>query len=123
MPERKKTVLIVDDFPLIIERLIVLLNNLENVGPVFRAGGYSQAIPMLLEQDPDIIVLDIHLPDRNGIDLLRHIKKNHPEMIVIMLTNESSEYYRKLCNSLGADYFVDKSTEFDRIPAIISSLN
>jgi DNA-binding NarL/FixJ family response regulator len=123
MSPRKKTVLIVDDFPLIIERLIILLNNLENVGPVFRAGDFSQAIPMLSEYGPDISVLDIHLPDKNGIDLLRHIKKNHPEMIVIMLTNESSEFYRKLCHSLGADYFVDKSTEFDRIPAIISSMN
>lgn len=120
---KKKTVLIVDDFPLIIDRLLVLLTHLDNIESVISAGDFGQAISLLIEFKPEISILDIHLPDKSGIELLRHIKKSQPNTIVIMLTNETGEYYRKLCQSLGADYFIDKSNEFDQVPLIISTMN
>lgn len=120
---KKKTVLIVDDFPLIIERLLILLNNLDNIELVLSAGDFAQAIPILTNHSPDICVLDIHLPGRNGIELLKHIKKYYPSIVIIMLTNQTGEYYRDICMSIGADYFIDKSAEFEQVPGIISYLN
>jgi DNA-binding NarL/FixJ family response regulator len=77
---------------------------------------------MLTESRPDIVLLDIHLPVKSGIELLQYIRINHPATIVIMLTNESGDYYRKICKKLGAAYFIDKSREFELIPDILASI-
>ena len=116
-----KSILIVDDSPIIVERLQNMLKSVENTGPVRQAGDYSSAVIQLIENQPDIVLLDINLPGRNGIVLLQHIKKTYPSIIVVMISNQADDYYRKICQRLGASYFVDKSSEIEQLPAIISS--
>ena len=120
MVHAKKVVLIVDDSPIVIERLKDMLSGL-NLGSLIYCGSYSEAVELLNNKQPDITILDIHLPDKNGIELLRYIKKMHSEITVIMLSNQSTEHYKKLCKTLGAEYFVDKSIEFDMVPGLVSS--
>jgi CheY-like chemotaxis protein len=86
------------------------------------AGDYPGALRILAESRPDIALLDIHLPGKSGIDLLQYIKVNYPTIIVIMLSNQSGDYYRRICKNLGAAYFIDKSREFELVPDIISSI-
>jgi DNA-binding NarL/FixJ family response regulator len=117
-----KALLIVEDSPLITERLNAMLKDLNNVGSLEFASECSSALRHLAESVPDIVVLDINLPGCSGLYLLRHIKSHHPGTIVIMLTNQVDSYYRKKCKELGADYFMDKSIEFHKVPGIISSL-
>jgi DNA-binding NarL/FixJ family response regulator len=123
MAASEKIVLIVDDSPIIIERLKIMLQDLTNVRVVMHAGTYSAALSLLTGSSPDIAILDINLPDKSGIELLRYIKKNHREITVIMLSNQSGDYYRNLCKLNGADHFIDKSSEFERVPGIILSLH
>ena len=118
----RKSILIVDDSPIIVERLQNMLKSVENTGPVSQAGDYSSALSQLMESRPDIVLLDINLPDRSGIALLQHIKKVYPSIIVIMISNQADEYYRKICQRFGAAYFVDKSTEIEQLPDIIFSI-
>jgi DNA-binding NarL/FixJ family response regulator len=118
----EKSILIVDDSLIITERLQVMLRGLSNTGAVASAGDYSQAVRWLQHTPFDIVFLDINLPGKSGIELLRHIKAAYPRIVVIMLSNQSSDYYRAICKKLDADYFLDKSTEFDKVPFIISSL-
>jgi DNA-binding NarL/FixJ family response regulator len=54
--------------------------------------------------------------------VLQALKKMNPAPRVIMLTNYSSDLYRKKCTALGADFFLDKTTEFDKIPDIFKRL-
>jgi DNA-binding NarL/FixJ family response regulator len=117
-----KSILIVDDSLIITERLQTMLKGLDNTGAVESAGDYPQAVQWLMNARFDIVLLDINLPGKSGIELLRHIKAGYPQTIVIMLTNQSGRYYREICSRLGADYFMDKSTEFEAVPDIISSL-
>src|ERR1700730_16316065 len=123
MATGKKTVLIVDDSPIIIERLKIMLEDLENIRNILHTGTYSKALSILTDTNPDIAILDINLPDKSGIELLRYIKRNHMEITVIMLSNQSGEHYRNLCKLNGAEYFIDKSTEFELVPGIILSLH
>ncbi len=117
-----KAILIVEDSPLISDRVYDMLKFLNNVRSIDRASECSSAMRHLAETIPDIVLLDINLPGCSGLHVLRHIKGRHPGTVVIMLTNEVDGYYRRKCKELGADYFVDKSKEFEKVPGIISSL-
>jgi len=118
-----KQLLIVDDSPLIVSRLRNLLEGLPGLAGIGSAGTVAEAIRRLGELPlPDIILLDINLPDGTGLDLLRFLHAHHPGIVVIMQTNQHGLFYRNLCLQLGASYFVDKSTEFEYIPSIVSDL-
>lgn len=121
MTQNGKKIFIVDDSPIIIARLSGMLESLGNIQSVSCAQSYAEASALLLATTPDMIILDIQLPDKNGIQLLRYIKKEYPSVIVIMLSNESGHFYRTVCEMIGADHFMDKSTEFEQIPELISS--
>jgi len=116
-----KSILIVDDSPIIVERLQNMLSGLENAGPIGHAGDYSSALSQVSENRPDIILLDINLPGRSGIALLQYIKSIYPFIIVVMISNQADDYYRRICQQMGADHFIDKSTDFEQIPPLISS--
>jgi len=117
-----KTILIVDDSPIIVKRITEML--LEMGNPVFitNAGNYAEAVQFINNSRPDILLLDINLPDKSGIDILRTGKEKNPSLKVIMITNQANEYYRRLCLKLGADYFIDKSKEFEKIAEIITGI-
>ncbi len=117
-----KSILIVDDSLIITERLQMMLRGLNNIGAVESAGDYPLAVQMLRQMPFDIVCLDINLPGKSGIELLRYVKAAYPLITVIMLTNRSGDYYRAACERFGADYFMDKSTGFDDVPLLISSL-
>lgn len=122
MSNTRKTILIVDDSSLIVERLIELLGKEETVDSISVAADYDHAIALIAEKKPDIAFLDIHLPGKSGIDLLKFIAPAYPGVKVVMLSNESNEHYRKLCIKNGALYFIDKSKEFESIPTLLASL-
>jgi len=68
---------------------------------------------------PDLALLDIQLPGKNGMDLLKGIKDSTKECEVVMLTNSAGEYYREQCRKLGALRFFDKTNDFELVPAMI----
>jgi DNA-binding NarL/FixJ family response regulator len=115
----KKTLLVVDDSIVVVDRLIPLLESIENIAIVIHAGTYQEAIEMLSQIKPDMILLDINLPDKSGIELLKKIREKDREIVVIMITNHATPEYSKLCKRLGANYFFDKSKDFEMIPEVI----
>jgi DNA-binding NarL/FixJ family response regulator len=122
MSNRGKTVLVVDDYALIVDRLVVILRELDEVDLILSATSYAESVLILGRQVPDIVLLDIHLPDKSGIDLLSFIKDKYPCVKVIMISNQNNATYKSLCQKLGADYFIDKSNDFEMIPSLIASL-
>jgi CheY-like chemotaxis protein len=119
---QKKAILLVDDSILIIERITEILKDLETLASISRVQRYSEALAFLQQQRPDIVLLDINLPDISGIELLRYLKKTDPGIVVIMFSNQANEYYKDLCKKVGADFFIDKSKGYDQLPGIIASL-
>jgi DNA-binding NarL/FixJ family response regulator len=117
-----RSLFIVDDSPLIIERLLSMLEGLLSPEQIAYAGSYVEALSLIDPNPPDILLLDVHLPDRSGVELLRVVRKRYPAVTVIMISNQSDESYRSVCTALGAIRFLDKSTEFEEIPALILSL-
>ena len=114
-------VLIVEDSTIIRERVNILLSELACISKIENSADGIEALNMVSEKSPDVILLDINLPGKSGLSVLKEIK-SLSKATVVMLTNYSDEYYRTLCSRLGADHFLDKSTEFEKIPNLISTI-
>jgi DNA-binding NarL/FixJ family response regulator len=74
---------------------------------------------MIIEHNPNYVVLDISMPKGSGFQLLEYLKSKNIRSKVIMLTNYSEVCYRNQAEILGADYFFDKSNEFDKVLQVI----
>lgn len=112
--------MIVDDNLNFVTRMKGLLEELANISSINVASDYDNAIQQIKENQPDFVLLDINLPGKSGIEILRVIKQNKWECEVIMISNHADEYYRNQCYELGARHFLDKSSEFGLVTEIIS---
>jgi DNA-binding NarL/FixJ family response regulator len=115
-------VFIVDDSPIVRTRLTMILAEIPGVELVGQSQIASEAIEGIQRLTPEVVVLDIRLAAGSGIDVLETIKKDTKPPIVIILTSYPYPQYRKRCAEAGADYFLDKATEFDRVPEILRQL-
>jgi DNA-binding NarL/FixJ family response regulator len=122
MQKEKLVVMVVDDSIPIAIRLTNILYGMESVGLVLHAPDYEKAMAMLSNCSIPFLLVDINLPGKNGIEILRSINKMGYKTKVMMISNQDNSYYRELCASLGACYYFDKSDDFDKIPFIISQL-
>jgi DNA-binding NarL/FixJ family response regulator len=108
---RQLNILLVDDNSQFTERLSSLLKESGPVAEIKTAPGYEEAQTILAGSMPDLVLLDIYLPGRSGIELLKFIRKAYPDCCVMMVTNQAGEPYRNLCLKLGANYFFDKTKD------------
>lgn len=115
-------VLIVDDSKIVCEGLQQMLINIAGVEVVGQANNARDAITAISEYEPDVVILDIRLPGLSGIDVLKDIRAKNLSSRVIMLTNYPYPQYRKICEELGADYFIDKVTEIEKVTEAIEQL-
>lgn len=107
-------VFLVEDAPLLRERLAALIASV-GASLVGHAEGAREAIVGILAASPDAVVLDLHLKQGTGFDVLRAVGKSAPDIAFFVLTNYPHEGYRASAMRLGARGFYDKSTEFDKL--------
>jgi DNA-binding NarL/FixJ family response regulator len=112
----KPVILVVEDSLIIREKIFSILEEIKSEKRVVYATNYTDSMRMIKELNANIVLLDIRLPGKNGIFLLRQIKEHYPDVKVIMLSNHAGDNYRKTCEQLGAEFFLDKSIEFEKIP-------
>jgi DNA-binding NarL/FixJ family response regulator len=108
-------VYIVDDSQEMRQRLTELVSDVSGTEVVGQSSDPLEALDSIRKSHPDVVILDIRLPGRSGIDLLKDIKKDPAAPIVIMVTNYPYRQYRQGCMSAGADYFFSKINEFEMI--------
>ncbi|HEX6430948.1 MAG TPA: response regulator transcription factor [Niastella sp.] len=121
MVSDKFTVLVVDDSVMFTQRVICLLND-RNLHPVLQARNYEEAVHCLLKTKVNLVLLDISMPGKSGIELLKLIRSTYPGTKVWMISNHAEEHYKKFCLSTGAEYFFDKSLDFEDIERGIQHL-
>ena len=117
-----RTVYIVDDSQAVRERLIGMISEVEGTTLVGASGDPNEAVGAIRRLHPDAVILDIRMPGMNGIQVLREIKQGQRAPKVIMLTNYPFGQYRRECAEAGADYFLNKSTEFEKINGILTGI-
>jgi DNA-binding NarL/FixJ family response regulator len=106
---------IVEDSAAVRTRLEALLSQVPGASVSGTAAGAAQATREILERRPDLVVLDVHLAEGGGFDVLRMLRAQAPEIDVYMLSNFSAYPYRQLAERLGARGFFDKTREFERV--------
>ncbi|MBC7404442.1 MAG: response regulator transcription factor [Cytophaga sp.] len=110
---------IVEDSVLIQNRLVQFIEELPGMRIMGVSGDITDAYRSILDINPDAMILDLQLGDGNGLSLLKDIKKNKPNIKVMILTNHATDDNRLHALRAGADNFLDKSTDFQQIPRIL----
>ena len=126
MPLRQRApmmrILIADDSAVVRERLIGLLTDRGGIEVVGQAEDAVDARNLAEKLRPDVAILDLRMPKGSGADVLYDIKKLNPAPKVIMLTNYPHPENRKKCMDGGADYFFDKSNEFQKVVSVLMDM-
>lgn len=104
--EESKKVLVIDDADFMRMMLEDILTHFGHT--VLQARDGQEGLKLLQNEAVDVCVLDIRMPDMDGIEVLRRIKEAHPEIRVVMLSAMSQESNVKQALQLGADAFVVK---------------
>jgi len=114
--------LIVDDAQALRERLVEMLSHITGLVTAVQAASVAEALGAIRELKPDLAIVDLQLPDGNGIQVLREAKLQTPEMKVIIFTNHPEAQYKQRCTELGADFFLCKSTDSNLLIKIAERL-
>src|SRR5512132_22787 len=111
--------LLVDDHAVVRSGLKMLLGSESGVEIVGEASTAAQAIEQASSLNPDVILMDIGLPDLSGIDATREIKKMFPEMSIVALTiHEDEEYFFKMLEAGASGYVPKRAAPEELITAI-----
>ena len=112
-------VLIADDHALVRAGIRALVERIDDVVVVGEAGKGSEALELVRELSPDLILLDITMPDGNGFDVLDQVTKLYPEIRVIVLTvHEAGEYALRAVREGAAGYLPKSAASIELEQAI-----
>ena len=120
--EEIMNVVLVDDSLLVRERVANIISEIPGAKVTGEAVNSIEAIEVVRKTKPEVVILDIKMPGESGLQVLIKLKNEFEELSIIMLTNYSDSQYKAECLMHGADYFLSKSDEFDKLPEVFSKL-
>jgi len=112
-------IFVVEDSSLLRERLIRTLSGISGVEVCGFSDTAEEAVQLIEQSRPDAIILDIRLRQGSGFQVLQKVKTPGKPPLVIILTNFAYPQYRKRYMDAGADFFFDKSNEFDQVVLVL----
>lgn len=115
--------LVVDDNPLFRKVIIEILSSNFPFMEIIEAGNGKEALQTFEDRRPPLIFMDIRLPDLNGLEVTREIKKIDPSAAVIIVTNHDTPEYRDTAEEYGADDFISKTSSItEEIESAVQSI-
>jgi DNA-binding NarL/FixJ family response regulator len=123
MITRPLSVFIVEESPVVRERLIELVDDVADTHCVGNADGATAAIEGITELHPDVVLLDLVLHEGNGIQVAEAIGERSPKTTMVVLTNLATSAARRRCARLGVKYFFDKTMDFDALREVLRRLH
>ena len=114
-------VLLADDHAGFRAMVAAFLSAQRNVAIVGEAGDGDEAVNQAGRLHPDLVLMDIKMPKRNGFDAARSIKGISPSTQVVMLSFNADESYRRMARQHLADGFIDKSSMKQSLINLIAS--
>lgn len=115
-------VLLVEDSPVIRGLITEIINDVPGVRVAESAESERDAIEAIGRLGVDVVILDLQLRKGTGFGVLRAMRDMPKKPIVVVLTNFALRSYRETALALGARDFLDKSRDYDRLPAILTEI-
>ena len=119
MVDKTIKVLIVDDIPETVDSIKRMLKFDENIVVVGQAGDGRSALTQVRELDPDVVVMDINMPDMDGITATQHIRQRYPFTQVVILSVQNDLSYIRRAMRAGAHDFLPKPPMMDEFLSVI----
>ena len=117
------TILICEDHKIVREGLRQILQQLEEVVSIVEAGDGEEALLFLRTEAYDVVLLDISLPDHNGLEILKTIKTKWPSTNVLMLSMHPQEQYAIRALKLGASGYLSKDTASEELISAVKKVS
>lgn len=112
-------VMLVDDHPVVREGLRTVIESAPDMDLVGEAGDGREALQMLAALRPQVMLVDLHLPDMSGLELIRHLRREWPSTAVVVLTVNDSHWSFTEALRAGACGYLLKDAAYDLIPLAI----
>ncbi|RQZ30708.1 DNA-binding response regulator [Burkholderia sp. Bp9017] len=122
LPPTTLRVFLVDHAVAVRQRIALRVGAIGGVLVVGEAEDGQDAWAHIRSSHADVVLVDLRLADGSGLDLIGMLSKATPRVVTIVLTNHSAAAFREACAAAGADYFFDKTAEFDAACRAIESL-
>jgi two-component system, NarL family, response regulator DevR len=113
-------VFIVEDSALMYARIAQAVKAIDGLFVSGAASDTQGALKAIRATTPDALIVDIQLREGSGLDVVKQIKTERPETKAIVLSNSATWPYEHAARMAGADYFLDKSTEFGQLAGILN---
>jgi DNA-binding NarL/FixJ family response regulator len=112
-------VFIVDDHYMVIEGIRSLLQNEKSIEWMGHATNANSCLAFLLQKQPDVLLMDINLPDRSGLDLCREVKEKYPSVFIIGLsTFNQQSFIQKMMENGASGYVLKNATQAELMEGI-----
>jgi DNA-binding NarL/FixJ family response regulator len=122
-PNRPKLrVFLVEDATLVRQRIAAALSAIPDVIVTGEAEDTATALTEIATSGADVAVVDLRLTASSGIDLIARLSREQPAVVTVVLTNHVCAPFRTACQQAGADFFFDKTSEFDAACHAIEAL-
>jgi DNA-binding NarL/FixJ family response regulator len=106
-PKTKKSVLVVDDHPMMRQGLAQLINNEPDLAVSAEADSAKQALDLVGSRKPDLVLLDISLPDRSGLELIKDIQALSPQLPMLAVSmHDEALYAERVLRAGGRGYIM-----------------
>lgn len=112
-------VLVVDDHPAFRRALTSALRMVKGIEVAAEAGGGHDATTQARETDPDLVLMDLSMPDFDGIEAMRRIHRDRPDLPVVILTAHADPGVEKEAREAGASGFLAKGTALEDIVVVL----
>ena len=115
-------ILIADDSLFLKERLVAMIKSSELDTEIHQAINTLEAKEKIRNERFDVVISDIKMPGGGGIKLLEFIKKEYQETVTIIITNYPYPQYKTKAQDLGAEYFLSKFDELEKLNDILTEI-
>jgi DNA-binding NarL/FixJ family response regulator len=120
--ERPVRVVIVDDHPIMREGTRSCLEQARGIEVVGTAGEGAKVLWLIAERHPDVLLLDLHLPDMSGVEVARQVHSAFPEVAILVLTGHDEAGYVRALLQMGIRGYLRKTVRGEEIVAAVRSV-
>ena len=122
MSVKRIRVLLVDDHTIVRNGIRMMLETIPDIEIAGEAASVAETLLLVQQQSFDVVLLDIELPDGSGLDLLKILHENHPEIAVLMLSTYAEDIYKETSLRYGAAGYLTKGSSLETLVSAIHTV-